>query len=49
LGRIVKMVQWPSYGDPALAAVRTDMRLFELLAPLLGHDIKQTGVSREEI
>src|SRR3954451_23768048 len=41
LGRIVKMVQWPSYGDPALAAVRTDMRLFELLAPLLGHDIKQ--------
>jgi hypothetical protein len=41
LGRIVKMVQWPSYGDPTLAAVRTDMRLFELLAPLLGSDIKQ--------
>jgi ectoine hydroxylase-related dioxygenase (phytanoyl-CoA dioxygenase family) len=41
LGRIVKMVQWPSYDDPALAAIRTDMRLFELLAPLLGSDIKQ--------
>jgi ectoine hydroxylase-related dioxygenase (phytanoyl-CoA dioxygenase family) len=41
LGKIVKMVQWPSYGDPALAALRTDMRLFGLLAPLLGSDIKQ--------
>src|SRR3954447_4462622 len=41
LGKIVKMVQWPSYGDPALAALRTDMKLFELLAPLLGSDIKQ--------
>ena len=41
LGRIVRMVQWPSYGDPVLAAWRTDRRLFELLAPLLGPDIKQ--------
>jgi ectoine hydroxylase-related dioxygenase (phytanoyl-CoA dioxygenase family) len=41
LGRIVRMVQWPSYTDPALAAWRTDRRLFELVAPLLGPDIKQ--------
>src|SRR5215218_7038019 len=40
LGRIVKMVQWPSYMDPALAAWRTDRRLFELVAPLLGPNIK---------
>src|SRR4051812_18551226 len=40
LGKIVKMVQWPSYADPALAAIRADMRLFDLLEPLLGHDIK---------
>jgi ectoine hydroxylase-related dioxygenase (phytanoyl-CoA dioxygenase family) len=41
LGRIVRMVQWPSYADPTLAAIRTDMRLFELVAPLLGSDVKQ--------
>jgi ectoine hydroxylase-related dioxygenase (phytanoyl-CoA dioxygenase family) len=41
LGRIVKMVQWPSYTDAVLAAFRTDMRLYRLLAPLLGSDIKQ--------
>ena len=40
-GRIVKMVQWPSYGDPDLADIRTDMRLFGLMAKLLGSDIKQ--------
>ncbi len=41
LGKIVRMVQWPSYFDGTFAAVRTDRRLFDLLAPLLGPDIKQ--------
>jgi ectoine hydroxylase-related dioxygenase (phytanoyl-CoA dioxygenase family) len=41
LGTIVRMVQWPSYEDAVLARLRTDARLFALLAPLLGGDIKQ--------
>jgi ectoine hydroxylase-related dioxygenase (phytanoyl-CoA dioxygenase family) len=41
LGTIVRMVQWPSYEDALLARIRTDARLFALLAPLLGGDIKQ--------
>ena len=41
LGKIVRMVQWPSYDDAALARIRTDARLFALLEPLLGGDIKQ--------
>jgi ectoine hydroxylase-related dioxygenase (phytanoyl-CoA dioxygenase family) len=41
LGRIVRMVQWPSYIDPVLARYRTDPRLLALLAPLLGIDLKQ--------
>jgi ectoine hydroxylase-related dioxygenase (phytanoyl-CoA dioxygenase family) len=34
-------MQWPSYGDAGLNAVRQDERLFRLLEPLLGRDIKQ--------
>jgi ectoine hydroxylase-related dioxygenase (phytanoyl-CoA dioxygenase family) len=41
LGTIVRLVQWPSYGDPVLEAVRRDPRYLALLAPLLGRDIKQ--------
>jgi ectoine hydroxylase-related dioxygenase (phytanoyl-CoA dioxygenase family) len=41
LGTVVRMVQWPSYEDAALARFRTDARLFALLVPLLGDDIKQ--------
>ena len=41
LGPIVRMVQWPSYGDAVLARYRTDARIFALLEPLLGGDLKQ--------
>ncbi len=41
LGTIVRMVQWPSYEDAELARIRTDARLFAVIAPLLGSDIKQ--------
>ncbi len=41
LGKIVRLVQWPCYGDPVLEQVRRDMRLFQILEPLLGRDIKQ--------
>lgn len=40
-GRYVRGLQWPSYEDPALDAVRSDPRLFQILEPLLGRDIKQ--------
>jgi ectoine hydroxylase-related dioxygenase (phytanoyl-CoA dioxygenase family) len=41
LGKIVRLVQWPSYKDPVLEKVRRDPRLFEILSPILGRDIKQ--------
>lgn len=41
LGKIVRLVQWPSYQDPLLEKVRRDPRLFEILSPILGRDIKQ--------
>ena len=41
LGKTLRMVQWPSYQDALLARVRTDARLFALLEPLLGGEIKQ--------
>ncbi len=37
----VRMVQWPSYHQPALNAVRTDPRIAHVLAPLIGSDAKQ--------
>jgi ectoine hydroxylase-related dioxygenase (phytanoyl-CoA dioxygenase family) len=37
----VRMVQWPSYHQPVLNAVRLDRRMAELLAPLLGSGLKQ--------
>jgi ectoine hydroxylase-related dioxygenase (phytanoyl-CoA dioxygenase family) len=41
LGKILRLVQWPSYVDPVLEGVRRDPRLLAILAPLLGRDIKQ--------
>jgi ectoine hydroxylase-related dioxygenase (phytanoyl-CoA dioxygenase family) len=40
-GRIVRYMQWPSYFDPVLDRFRRDPRLFRLLAPMLGGNIKQ--------
>ncbi|MCW5729166.1 MAG: phytanoyl-CoA dioxygenase family protein [Alphaproteobacteria bacterium] len=41
LGPILRLVQWPAYHDPLLAAIRHDARMQALLAPLIGRDIKQ--------
>lgn len=41
IGHTVRMVQWPSYGDPVLNAFRQDGRLFCILEPLIGRDVKQ--------
>lgn len=38
---IVQLVQWPSYHQPLLNAVRLDPRMENLLTPLIGHDLKQ--------
>jgi ectoine hydroxylase-related dioxygenase (phytanoyl-CoA dioxygenase family) len=40
-GKILRMVQWPSYFDDVLARYRTDPRMLMLLKPLLGGDLKQ--------
>lgn len=41
LGPVLRMAQWPSYFDAALDAVRVDGRIFEIVRPLLGDDVKQ--------
>ena len=38
---VVRMVQWPSYHQPVLDAVRRDPRFAAVLAPLIGGDLKQ--------
>ena len=38
---LVRMVQWPSYHQPVLNAVRLDPRFCDLLQPLIGNDLKQ--------
>ena len=40
-GPLVRMVQWPSYHQPVLNAVRLDPRFAELLGPVIGGDLKQ--------
>ena len=41
LGKLVRLVQWPSYGDPVMERVRRDPRWLAILEPLIGRDIKQ--------
>src|SRR5258706_15955587 len=41
LGRIVRLVQWPSYAHPVLDRFRHDVRMRDLVAPLIGGDVKQ--------
>ena len=41
LGKIVRLVQWPSYADPVLDKFRRDRRMHDIVAPLIGSDIKQ--------
>jgi ectoine hydroxylase-related dioxygenase (phytanoyl-CoA dioxygenase family) len=41
LGKLVRLVQWPSYADPVLERVRRDPRWLMILEPLIGRDIKQ--------
>ena len=41
LGPIVRMVQWPSYFNRGLEAVRRDPRILAVLEPLLGRNLKQ--------
>lgn len=40
-GPAVRMAQWPSYHQSVLNQVRLDRRIAAILAPLLGHDLKQ--------
>jgi ectoine hydroxylase-related dioxygenase (phytanoyl-CoA dioxygenase family) len=41
LGRILRMVQWPSWRDALLDRVRLDLRFAAVLTPLIGDDLKQ--------
>lgn len=41
LGKILRFCHWPSYSFPVFAKYRNDVRLMDLLRPLLGDDIKQ--------
>ena len=41
LGKTLRMVQWPAYIDPVLNRYRLDRRLFDIVEPLLGRDLKQ--------
>src|SRR3546814_4011340 len=38
---IVRLVQWPSYHQPVLNAVRLDRRIAKVLQPLIGSDMKK--------
>lgn len=41
LGSVVRMVQWPAYFNEVLARYRIDPRMRQLLAPLIGTNLKQ--------
>ncbi len=41
LGPVMRMMQWPSYVDPVLDRFRLDRRMLEIVAPLIGDDLKQ--------
>lgn len=41
IGRILRYMQWPAYMDPVLDRFRTDPRMLNLVAPLIGSNLKQ--------
>jgi ectoine hydroxylase-related dioxygenase (phytanoyl-CoA dioxygenase family) len=41
LGRIMRLMQWPSYFEPVLNRFRLDRRMLAMLEPLIGRDLKQ--------
>lgn len=41
IGRTLRYMQWPAYIDPVLDRFRTDPRMLNLVAPLIGSDLKQ--------
>jgi hypothetical protein len=41
LGKTLRMVQWPAYANAVLDRYRLDPRVFEIVAPLVGRDVKQ--------
>lgn len=41
LGRVLRFVQWPGWIDETLERTRRDPRLFDILEPLIGRDLKQ--------
>ncbi len=41
LGRVLRYVQWAAWLDETLEAARRDPRLFAIMEPLIGRDIKQ--------
>ncbi len=41
LGPVMRMMQWPAYVDPVLDGFRLDRRMRDIVAPLIGTDLKQ--------
>ncbi len=41
LGPVMRMMQWPAYVDPVLEGFRRDRRMHDIVAPLIGTDLKQ--------
>jgi len=41
IGRILRFMQWPAYGNALFARYRTDPRLLAIVEPLIGNDLKQ--------
>ncbi len=41
LGRVLRFAQWPCYYDETLDRFRRDRRMLEIVAPLIGKDIRQ--------
>jgi ectoine hydroxylase-related dioxygenase (phytanoyl-CoA dioxygenase family) len=41
LGKTLRMVQWPAYANAVLDRYRLDPRVFDIVAPLVGRNVKQ--------
>ena len=41
MGTVMRMMQWPAYVDPVLDRFRLDSRMRDIVAPLIGTDLKQ--------